>query len=121
MTLREKLEKRDGDAERWSPQVDDVLIGKVKAIRSVTTRFGDGKVVDIESEEGVFTVFLTAVLKTEFLAHDVTEGTRVGIKYLGMEEGKGGRNYKRYVVVTGDESENEQKTTSTDDEENKET
>lgn len=100
MNLREELEKLNGDAERWDPAPGEILVGCVKGLREIKTQYGLGKVADIETKDGVFTVFLSAVLQTKFIQNEVSEGDRVGIKYLGEIESRGGRSYKNFAVLT---------------------
>lgn len=104
MNLREKLEKLNGDAERWDPENGEILIGDVKQIREIQTQYGQGEIAEIEAKDGVFTVFLSAVLSAKFIENEITEGDRVGIKYLGKTKGKSGKSYKNYAVVTGEDN-----------------
>lgn len=115
MDLRKKLEQRNGDAQRWSPTAGDILIGKVKEMRKVTTGYGEGRVVDIENKEGTFTVFLSTVLRSKFSKQDIKPGDEVGIKFLGEVESKGGRSYKDFAVVTEEDSSGETQSTKKKD------
>jgi len=101
--LRDELEHFDGTyPEAWQPDPGEILVGEILRVEKAPSRFGHGQVwvAVIEREEGlgVVSVWLTsAVLLREFRKHRPQVGERIGIKYLGMREGKE-NSYKAFAV-----------------------
>lgn len=96
-------------ADRWDPEENPVIVGKVLQIEDVDTNNGTGTrcTLDDQGPDKLNTVsfFLNTVLKNQFEQKRIVTGSVVGIKYFGEAESKTGRSYKNYGVrVQGQEN-----------------
>jgi len=101
--VKKKLEEEEKRQQRQLlpifefKNVGDTLIGKVLAIRTVNTKVGQRKLMEIHTSNGDYAIWLShKVLEEELRRKDVREGDFIGIKFLGKPEGK---SYYAYVVV----------------------
>ena len=99
--VMEKLKEAETTKERLPiytfSKVGDFLIGKVLDIRTVPTRVGERKLMEIRTKKGDFALWLShKVLEQEIERKGIKAGDIVGIKYLGREQGK---RYYNYIVV----------------------
>jgi len=98
---RESITKAEKSNETWEPGIGDVLYGKLLSITKVRFSDRESKLATIDDEElGPTSLWLKAVVDSEFARLGVMEGDIVGIKYLGQAPGK---KYFDYIV----EKENE--------------
>ena len=85
----------------WIPKDEgDMLIGVVKGFRAMTSRFGEGEVMELIEDESkeLMAVFLSSVIKTARENQNIQPGDHVGIKFLGEVEGENA-TYKDFVVL----------------------
>lgn len=96
--MREELEKVEV-YKAWIPQPGDTLMGEIvrKKEKVQTTKgLNDLMVVKTEGGEDI-TVWYSTTLKELFAQARV--GDKVGLKYVGMEQSKAGRDYKNIKYV----------------------
>jgi len=75
----------------------DTIIGKVLNIRTVFTRIGQRKLLEIRTSDGDYAIWLSRkVLEEELTRQDVKPGDYIGIRFLGRQPGK---RYYNYAVV----------------------
>ena len=94
--INKKLDEPEEEyPDTWNPEVGDKLIGKVTGIREPMTSVGQRKVAEITTEDGkTYSVWMRRVIEEEFKRKNIDVGTKIGIKYLGIPEGKRYHNYK---------------------------
>lgn len=75
----------------------DTIIGKVLNIRTVFTRIGQRKLLEIRTSDGDYAIWLSRkVLEEELTRQDIRPGDYIGIRFLGRQPGK---RYYNYAVV----------------------
>ena len=85
--------------QTWKPEENDLIVGKFVEILDRTTDFGDGKLLQIENDDGITGIWCNGVLLGQLSARKVEKGDTIGIKCLGkVHAKKGDRSYKSYIV-----------------------
>ncbi len=105
--LKEKEQEKGKKSIFWRPNPGDILEGRVLAIGSTITSFGDGDYVELETTDGQkITIWLNSILKKLVEQEDVSEGDRVAIKFVGVVTSSKNkkRAYKDYVLVKDTEA-----------------
>ena len=74
----------------------DVLEGIVKKTSAVVLGNRTAKFLNVETEKGLMTLWLGAVLESQL--EEVKKGDYIGVKYLGEVKGTGVNPYKDYDV-----------------------
>ncbi len=98
-SLADRLQR--GAAPGWRPEVGDAVIGTVVDIDEALSNFGEGvyPVITIARDDDSTEVAVHAfhtVLKHEVAKKRPQVGDRIGIKYLGVPQGK---KYEAYRVL----------------------
>jgi hypothetical protein len=90
------LEKSRGKA--WDPKVGEAVAGKVVEVKLVSLKFGERTLLAIEAEGTGERIDVWCPVVLERQLHDlgVKVGDSIGVKYLGIPEGK---KYKDYGVI----------------------
>lgn len=101
--FRRAVEEFDGQwPERWDPNPGDLIVGQlVRYDGPIETQYGPGHVaviLDEDSGQERSVWLLETVLVNEFANLAPDPGERVAVKYMGMQEARGGSEYKSYVV-----------------------
>ncbi|MGD0254763.1 MAG: hypothetical protein ABSB99_04290 [Acidimicrobiales bacterium] len=95
--LRARLER--GGAPGWRPAVGDVVVGTVVEIDEAVSNYGEGTYPIItvcgEDKSEVAIHGFHSVLKSEIARKKPAVGDLLGVKYLGVPEGK---KYEAYRV-----------------------
>jgi len=101
--VKKKLEEEEKRQQRQLlpifefKNVGDTLIGKVLAIRTVNTKVGQRKLMEIHTSNGDYAIWLShKVLEEEINRKDVKVGDYIGIRFLGRPQGK---RYYMYIVT----------------------
>ena len=99
MTLLEKLRKMEKtQSKSWQYDKPGDCIGgeTLTDLRTVDTKYGKRKAIDLRSEEDgqTYTVWAKTVIANELTRKNVKKGDEVGIKFLGPR-----KNYNDFVVV----------------------
>lgn len=98
--FRERV-KNAQKAKFWIPKEEgDFITGEVKGFRTITSRFGDGEVMEIIDDETkeLIAIFLSSVIQRARETQNIKIGERIGIKYLGEVSGEH-TDYKDYIVL----------------------
>ncbi len=102
--MPDKFRDRIKDAKKpkfWIPKTEgDFITGVVKGFRTITSRFGDGEVMEIIEDETkeLTAIFLSSVIKTARETQEIKPGEKIGIKYLGTVDGENAE-YKDFIVM----------------------
>lgn len=86
----------DEEIEIWSPEEGEKIIGTLKERRVGAGKF-ESTLYIIQKNDGTLVgVWGSTVIDSKL--KDLQEGTKLGIKYLGISKGERGQ-YKNYKVV----------------------
>jgi hypothetical protein len=102
--MPDQFRDRVRDAKKpkyWNPKKEgEFITGKIKAFRAVTSRYGDGEVMEIVDDETkeLTSVFLSTVIRSAREKQDLKVGERVGVKYLGEVSGENSE-YKDFIIT----------------------
>jgi len=93
-----KVYKKVERPKYWIPEEGEYLEGVVvRQNIPVDTIYGEGEVVEIETEEGIVRVMLSTQLKG--LMENIPNNTEIRISFVGIENNpKTKRNFKAYIV-----------------------
>ena len=84
--------------EIWTPKREgDSIEGEVSRVRAAVTRYGPGRILDLETEKGVIGVFLSASLLDAEPEFTVGRDTR--ITFTGVRKTKKGRTCKQFSLA----------------------
>jgi hypothetical protein len=90
-------------APAWKPQPGDKLVGIITDLSSREGEYGVYAICTVRTEDGEFAAHAFHEVLANELARIAPEvGDHIGIKYLGMDPGKGYHNYR--VRRGGDET-----------------
>ncbi|MBS4032639.1 MAG: hypothetical protein KGZ63_14655 [Clostridiales bacterium] len=99
--LRKEMEdcQEPTASETWLPEQGDILVGKVREIKEVTTKFGQRDTMVVETEHGqIKTVFATTDIKRKLESLKAEIGDIVALKYFGEKQTRNGATFKSYEV-----------------------
>lgn len=94
----------DMNAEPWKPNPGDKVVGKLVKVSYIEGKeFAGYPLYELQTDDGTLVEVhaFHQVLQNEIHRQNVTEGDRLGIKYLGKADGKKYENY-RVLVERGD-------------------
>jgi len=104
LKAKEQTKRQAQGRQIWKPKEGETIHGTIMEIGTMNTPYGEAEYCLLREDDGkTWTVFLNKVLKDQFEADFVIEGTRVVIKFLGFKTSKkGSRKYKDYIVIVDD-------------------
>lgn len=96
--LDKAKELEQGKGVVWTPEPGEAIAGEVIRYEKVTTKIGEGQLLQIKSEtnDEIIDIWCATVLRRNLDAKNVQPGDSVGIKFHGIPEGK---KYKDFSVI----------------------
>jgi len=106
--LEEKKKERSkhGKSIFWRPvNQGDRVEGIVRKMGTTITTFGESDYLELETDQGMMTVWLNSVLKRQVEEEKVHEDDHVMIEFLGVVSSSKNKKkaYKDYILVKAEE------------------
>jgi len=106
--LEEKKKERSkhGKSIFWRPvNQGDRVEGIVRKMGTTITAYGESDFIELETDQGMVTVWLNSVLKRQVEEEKVREDDHIAIEFLGVVSSSKNKKkaYKDYILVKADE------------------
>jgi len=106
--LEEKKKERSkhGKSIFWRPvNQGDRVEGIVRKMGTTITAYGESDFIELETDQGMMTVWLNSVLKRQVEEEKVHEDDHVMIEFLGVVSSSKNKKkaYKDYILVKAEE------------------